>query len=93
VIQIEDVLKSREGVRQETRQSIESCNMRRLYKEASVCLSYEVLETNQTSKLTGLRESSSKGTAKEFVQSTTPFETMPSKMPTTRFRVPRATRW
>lgn len=44
-------------------------------------------------KLTGLRESSSKGTAKEFVQSTTPFDTMPSKTPTTRLRVPRATLW
>ena len=44
-------------------------------------------------KLTGLRESSSNGTAKELVQSTTPLETIPNKTPTTRFLVPRATRW
>ena len=42
--------------------------------------------------LTGLLESSSKGTAKELVASICPLDTLPSKTPTTRFFVPRATR-
>lgn len=43
-------------------------------------------------KLTGFLLSSSKGTAKELVASTCPLFTVPSKTPTTRLRVPLATR-
>lgn len=44
-------------------------------------------------KPTGFFESSSNGTANEFVASTRPLDTVPSRTPTARLRVPRATRW
>jgi len=71
--------------------------LERVYFFQSINL-YQQQQQQQQQRLilssrTGFLVSSSKGTAKELVASTLPLEMEPNKIPTTRLRVPLATRW